>query len=128
MSESERNKALVREVVAEVLNAGRLERVDDLYSPEIAENVKRWIAPFRAAFPDVEMEIVDLIAEREKVVCRFACSGTHEGEWRGHPPTGRRFERVDEVYIFTVREGRVVDAWGVEDTLTRLRQLGLPSS
>src|SRR5687767_4555689 len=128
MSESERNKALVREVVAEVLNAGRLERVDDLYPPEIAENVKRWIAPFRAAFPDVEMEIVDLIAEREKVVCRFACSGTHEGEWRGHPPTGRRFERVDEVYIFTVREGRVVDAWGVEDTLTRLRQLGLPSS
>ena len=43
----------------------------------------------------------------------------------GHPPTGRRFEDVDEIYIFEVRDGRLVDAVAVEDNLTRLRQLGL---
>ena len=32
------------------------------------------------------MEIVDLIAEGEKVVARFKCSGTHLGEWLGVPP------------------------------------------
>jgi predicted ester cyclase len=127
-SDPDKNKALIREAVREVFNAGHLQRVDDLYAPAIADGVKRWVEPFRRAFPDVEMEIVDLIAEGEKVVCRFACSGTHEGEWRGHPPTGRRFERIDEVYIFTVRDGRIVNAWGIEDTLTRLRQLGLPPS
>lgn len=127
MSELERNKELVRRVVQEVFNEGRLDRVDDLYAPELAESVKSWIAPFRASFPDADMRIVDLIAEGEKVVTRFACSGTHLGEWRGSPPTGRRFEDIDEVYIFTVRDGKVIGTWGVEDTLTRLRQLGLPT-
>jgi predicted ester cyclase len=45
--------------------------------------------------------------------------------WRGHPPTGRRFERVDEVYILRVQDGRISEAWGVEDTRARERQLGL---
>ena len=71
------------------------------------------------------MEIVDLIADGEKVVGRFRCSGTHLGPWRGHPPTGRRFERVDEVYIFRVHDGRISEAWGIEDTRARERQLGL---
>jgi hypothetical protein len=41
------------------------------------------------------------------------------------PATGRRFEQVDEVYIFKVRDGRLVSALGVEDNLSRLRQLGI---
>ncbi len=71
------------------------------------------------------MEVVDLIAEGDKVVGRFKCSGTHLGEWLGHAPTGRRFKGIDEVYIFRVRDGRIVHAWGLEDTLKRLEQLGL---
>jgi hypothetical protein len=39
--------------------------------------------------------------------------------------TGRRFERVAEVWIFRFRDGRIVHAWSLEDTLGRLRQLGL---
>jgi hypothetical protein len=49
----------------------------------------------------------------------FRYSGTHEGEWRRTAATGRRFENVDEVYSFTVRGERIVDSWGIEDTLTR---------
>jgi predicted ester cyclase len=69
--------------------------------------------------------VVDLIAAGEKVVGHFRCSGTHRGEWLGVPPTGRRFEGVDEIYIFQVRGGRLVSALGVEDNLARLRQLGI---
>jgi predicted ester cyclase len=125
VSESDRNKAIVRRSVEEVLNGGRMDVVDELYSADMAPGVKDWIAPFRAAFPDVHMEVVELIAERDKVVARFRCSGTHQGEWRGSPATGRRFEEIDEVYIYTLADGRIVDAWGIEDTLTRMRQLGL---
>ena len=82
-------------------------------------------APFRASFPDVHMEIVELIAEGDKVVGRFTCSATHLGEWLGQAPTGRRFERVDEVAIFRFRDGKIVHAWSLEDTLGRLQQLGL---
>jgi predicted ester cyclase len=119
------NKAVVRRLVAEVLNGGRLEVIDELYAPELAPAARRWITPFRVSFPDVHMEIVDLVAEGDKVVGRFTCSATHLGEWLGHAPTGRRFERVDEVAIFRLRDGRITNAWSLEDTLSRLRQLGL---
>ena len=67
-----------------------------------------------------------MIAEADKVVGYFKCSGTHQGEWRGIPATGRRFENVDEVYIFRVRDGKLTSVIAVvEDNLTRMRQLGL---
>jgi predicted ester cyclase len=119
------NKAVVRRLIDEVLNAGRLDALEELYTPQTAGAARRWIEPFRAAFPDVQMEIVELIAEGDMVVGRFRCSGTHRGVWRGHPPTGRRFERVDEVYFFELRDGRIARAWGLEDTDSRRKQLGL---
>jgi predicted ester cyclase len=122
---SEANKTVVRRLVAEVFNGGRLEVIDQLYAPELAEDAKRWIAPFRASFPDVHIEIVELIAEGDKVVARFTCSATHQSDWLGHAPTGRRFERIDEVWILRLRDGRIVHVWSLEDTLGRLQQLGL---
>jgi len=121
---SEPNKATMRRLVEEVLNGGRLEVIDELYAPQLAAAARQWITPFRASFPDVHMEVVELIAEDDKVVGRFVCSATHLGEWLGHGPTGRRFERVDEVSIFRLHQGRIVHAWSLEDTLARLRQLG----
>jgi predicted ester cyclase len=122
---SEANKTVVRRLVDEVLNGGHLELIDVLYAPEIALAARRWITPFRVSFPDVHMEIVELIAEGDKVVGRFTCSATHLGQWLGHAPTGRRFERVDEVSIFRFRDGKIVQVWSLEDTLGRLHQLGL---
>jgi hypothetical protein len=80
---SERNKATVRRLIAEVLNGGRLDVIDELYAAELAVGARRWIAPFRASFPDVHMEVVELIAEDDKVVGRFRCSATHLGSGSG---------------------------------------------
>jgi len=73
-----------------VMNGGRLDAIDELYTPQMAAGARRWIAPFRESLPDVHMEIVELIAEGDQVVRRFRCSGTNLGPWRGEPPTGRR--------------------------------------
>jgi predicted ester cyclase len=124
-SVSERNKAVVQRLVEEVLNGGQLEVIDELYAPALVEEARAWIAPFRASFPDVHMEIIDLIEEGDSVVGRFTCSGTHLGDWLGYTPTGRRFEAVDEVGIYRIRDGRIVETWGLEDNLGRLEQLGL---
>jgi len=121
----ETNKRLVRRLVEEVLNERRLDVIDELYHPRLASAARRWIEPFLASFSDVHMRIDDLIAEDDTVVGRFSCSGTHSGDWLGHPPTDRRFTDVAEVYIFHIADGRIVRAWGLEDTLSRLRQLGL---
>ena len=121
----EHNKAVIQRLIEEVLNGGQLEVIDELYAPELAGAPRRWITPFRISFPDVHMEVVDLIAEGDKVVGRFTCSATHLGAWLGHAPTGRRFERIDEVSIFRLRDGRIIQAWSLEDSLGRLQQLGL---
>jgi SnoaL-like polyketide cyclase len=85
---TEANKEVVRRLVAEVLNGGHLEVVDELYAPELAPAARRWIAPFRASFPDVHMEIVELIAEGDKVVGRFTCSATTWEHGSAKPPWG----------------------------------------
>jgi predicted ester cyclase len=99
--------------------------LDELAAGEFARIAKRWVRPFQSAFPDFEMEIVELIAEGDAVAAHFKCSGTHRGDWLGTPATGRRFDHVDEIYIFHVRDGKLISAFGVEDNLTRLRQLGI---
>jgi predicted ester cyclase len=122
---AEENKALVRRLVHEVVTERNLDALDEVAEGQFARLAKRWISPFQNAFPDFRMEIVDLIAEGDTVVAHFKCSGTHEGEWLGVRPTGRRFENVDEIYIFRVKDRKLSSAVGVEDNLTRLRQLGL---
>jgi predicted ester cyclase len=123
---AEANKRLVRRLVDEAVANRNPDVIDEIATGEFAEAAKRWVSPFRSAFPDFDMEVVELIAEGDAVVAHFRCSGTHRGEWLGVPATGRRFEGVDEIYIFRVQEGKLVTARGVEDNLTRLRQLGIP--
>ena len=122
---SEANKAIVRRLVDEVFNGGHLEVIDELYAPELAGAAKRWITPFRASFPDVHMELVELIAEGDKVVGPLHLLGHPPRRMARPGPTGRRFERVNEVWILRFRDGRIVHVWSLEDTLDRLRQLGL---
>jgi predicted ester cyclase len=118
-------KQVVQRLVSEVMVERRLEVLDELYAPRLARAARRWIEPFFASFSDIDMRLVQLVEEGDVVVGRFACSGTHTGEWMGHPPTGRRFTNVAEVYFFRVSDRRIASAWGLEDTGERLRQLGL---
>ncbi len=117
-------KDLVRRLVTAV-NERDSQALDELVAGEVADAARGWIGPFTQSFPDFRMEVVDVIAEGDRVVGHFRCSGTHQGEWLGNPPTGRRFRDIDEVYIFTVRDGRLAAAVAVEDNVRRLRQLGL---
>jgi predicted ester cyclase len=121
---SEENKAMVRRMV-EGINAGVEEAtVDELFAPRAARRVKRLFSEFRTAFPDWQEEIVQLVAEGDAVAGRFRCSGTHRGEFLGEAPTGKRMD-VEEVFFLRVEDGKFVDFWGLEDSLNRMRQLGL---
>ena len=119
------SRELVHRLV-EIVNERNFDAIDEVAAGQVAAEAKRWVGPFLDSFPDFRMEVVDVIAEGDRVAGYFKCSGTHRGEWRGHAPTGRRFEGIDEIYIFRVEEGRLASAVAVvEDNLTRLRQLGL---
>jgi predicted ester cyclase len=121
---SEANKAMVRRMV-EAINAGEeAAAVEDLFAPRAARRVGRLFAEFRAGFPDWREEIVQLVAEGDTVAGRFRCSGTHLGEFLGNPPTGKRMD-VEEVFFVRAEGGRFVDFWALEDSMGRMRQLGL---
>jgi predicted ester cyclase len=121
---SEKNKDMVKRMV-EAINAGEEEAaVRELFAPRTARRVKRLFAEFRSAFPDWREEIVELVGEGDAVAGRFRCSGTHSGEFLGHPPTDKRME-VEEVFFLRAADGKFVDFWALEDSLGRMRQLGL---
>lgn len=118
-------KATVRRFVDESVNAGHDDLIDELFTPNMTGWVRDWFGAFRRSFPDMRMELVEVVAEDDVVVGRFTCSATHLGMWRGHAPTGRRFEDVDEVYFFNFSGDRITAMWGIEDTLERFQQLRL---
>jgi steroid delta-isomerase-like uncharacterized protein len=120
----EENKAMVRRMVEAINTGGEEIFVDKMFAPRAARRVKRLFAEFRSAFPDWQEEIVELVAEDGTVAGRFRCSGTHLGEFLGNPPTGKRME-VEEVFFLRAEDGRFVDFWALEDSLSRMRQLGL---
>ena len=119
------NKDMVRRLVEAIIEGEEDATVDELFAPRVAHRVKRLFAEFRTAFPDWHEEVVvQLVAEGDTVAGRFRCSGTHLGEFLGNPPTGKRME-VEEVFFVRAEGGRFMDFWGLEDSLGRMRQLGL---
>jgi predicted ester cyclase len=124
LSDPQHNRALVRRFV-EIVNGDDLDGLDEVADTQFAEGMRRWIEPFRTSFPDFRMDVVDVIAEPDKAVGHFKCSGTNEGAWQGKPPTGKRFEDIDEIYIFRVEDGKLAGTLAaIEDNVKRMRQLG----
>ena len=115
---------MVRRMV-EAINAGEEDAaVGELFAPRAARRVKRQLAEFCKAFPDWHKEIAELVAEGDAVAGRFRCSGTHRGEFLGEAATGERME-VEEVFFLRVEDEKFTHFWALEDSLGRMRQLGL---
>lgn len=130
-----RNKDLVRHFFEGVLNQGMLDLVDELVTPDYAltvvgfpgsmdrEGHKGMVAGLRAAFPDWEETVEELVGDGDRVVARVVGRGTHRGEFMGIPATGRTVELVS-VNIDRIIDGRIAERWLLPDTLGLLRQLG----
>jgi len=88
------------------------------------EEVARYFAESRAAFPDQRNRLIALHHADDAVVAEFELLGTHEGHFRGVPPTGRAFE-CRCVALFLFDDDRLVCERVYFDTATILRQLGL---
>ncbi|KAF3469228.1 ester cyclase [Streptomyces sp. Tu 3180] len=92
-----------------------------------AKALKRVWEVLLRAFPDIHVAVQETVTEGDKVVVRNTVTGTHLGEYRGLPPTGKTVT-YDEIFIFRFADGRIAEVRGVVDVLTQLRQLGaLPS-
>lgn len=115
---------LISKVIDEVVDPGLVFHApvpSDLTGVEALKQV--WATLLRA-FPDLHVAIEDVITDGDKVVYRNTVTGTHQGDYRGLPPTGRSV-RYDEIFILRFTDGWITEIWGVVDVLAQLRQLGI---
>jgi predicted ester cyclase len=77
-----------------------------------------------AGFPDYQTVIEDMLAEGEKVAARIRMTGTNTGEFMGIPATGKRVEFTG-IYIARIANGKIVEHWGEEDSVSLLQQPGV---
>jgi len=134
---SEENKAKARRLMEEAFGQGKTELIDDLLNPNFvcydpnseagevrgADTIKEEIGWFRGAFPDLTYTIEDQIAEGDKVVTRWTARGTHQGEFFGVEPTGKRLE-MSGIQIDRFEGEKMVEEWPEYDLLGAMQQLG----
>lgn len=134
MSNVEQNKQIMRRMIEEIWNQGKLEVADELFHPDHwspsapdlpkgSEGVKMLAGMFRAAMPDYHMVIDMVMADERKVVGRFIQSGTHTGSpLMGMEPSGRRAEWT-EIGVLEIENGQIVKSWYEVDMLAMMSQL-----
>jgi len=84
------------------------------------------IATFRQAMPDYDVTHEDLVVQGDRVAVRNSVSGTHQGAFLGHQPTGRRIE-MRTMDVHQVRDGQIIITWHLEDFAGLLAQLNAPT-
>jgi predicted ester cyclase len=142
MSNLEANKAIVLRL-AEAFNGHTLNLLEDVLHPEfrgrgisafppnsseVGPGAQRKLYEmFYQAIPDVRAEVLDVIAEGDKVVLVDRFGGTHRGEFLGRRGTGDRIEWM-VMHIYTMRDGKILEDAVMTDALAIMQQLGLAPS
>jgi steroid delta-isomerase-like uncharacterized protein len=125
------NKAIVRRWIDEAYRLGNLGIVDELFAPDYAANdrqlgrdgVKGAVTTIKTAFPDITVEVEEIVAEGERVVVRVTTRGTHLGPFMGMAATGRSMT-MGGIMIYRVVDGLIVEDHEAVDEAGLLRQLG----
>ena len=134
----EQNKAIIRRVWEEMTNQRKLDLVDELFADDYVVHVnvpgmevirgrdafKQALPALYTAFPDLHETIEDMVAEGDKVVVRTSWTGTHQGEWMGVAPTGKKVA-VTAIAINLFVNGKMADGWREDNLLGLMIQLGV---
>ena len=130
------NDASNRRLAEEVWSRGDLSLCDELVAPDWVlhqpsapdpgrgpEGYRAWVTGLRAAFPDLELRVEEQFCLGDRVATRWTVQGTHRGELRGIPPTGKVVEWT-AMSIKRFVEGQVAETWICTDGLSLLQQVG----
>lgn len=139
----EKLKAITLEGFERMFNSGDLEYVGEAIAPNAVDHqepegtdcrahLQEVIGVLRTAFPDLNFEVHEILAEGETVACRSTMRGTHQGPLNigpmaALPIAGARIE-VPHMHFFRYNAaGQVTDLWHTWNTLLLARQLGAPA-
>jgi predicted ester cyclase len=119
------NRDVVRTALEIVCARGDMERAPSCYAEDFVDHVgrleyrgldgvRRSTARYRELIDDLAFEVLDQVAEGDRVASRFALTGSNRG---------RRI-RMEAIVFSRLRDGRIVEDWSGFDSLELLRQLG----
>jgi steroid delta-isomerase-like uncharacterized protein len=128
------NERVLRRFVDEVVNRGDTSALDELIHADYVyrspgeelhgpEGLAALFDGYRSAFPDLALEIDDLVVADDATVMAFTITGTHRGDLLGIQATGRRV-RVNGMVRSRFRDGKIAEEWEILDELTLFEQLG----
>jgi steroid delta-isomerase-like uncharacterized protein len=129
----EKNKAVARTALEEMLGRGRIEENEAIYSPDYVSHGSRDIGRaedrettkgWRQAFPDLRVHIDKILAEGDLVSVRFIAEGTNTASGLGLPATGKSI-RIVGTTILRIVDGKILEEWPSFNQLDLMRQLGL---
>lgn len=133
---TDRNKEVTRRFFEQVIGGGDLAAIDDicasdyrlhatLSGPDAIDRgaLRDLIASWRSSFPDGSISIADIVAEGDLVAARLEETGTHQGDFRGISPTGKRVKYGSMTFLRLV-DGKITDHWGLLDMPSLLEQIG----
>jgi predicted ester cyclase len=131
-SKTDRNKALYRELT-QLANDGKITESSKYYaeSHEIKgigkgpKAVEAYGLGFRKSFPDLNVRIIELIAEGDLVMARCEATGTQKGEMGGIPATGKTGKIAHWTINRFNEEGKITESWNLNDEMAMMRQLGV---
>ena len=119
--------------IYEAINTGNLDLLDKYVAADYAEHsegfqgvepFKQQISAFRAAFPDLHVDIVEVVRDGDRFGSRTVITGTHTGELMGMPPTGKQIS-VEAVDLGRIENGQAKERWGGMNMFSLLTQLGV---
>jgi steroid delta-isomerase-like uncharacterized protein len=134
MTATEALKAIVRQFVA-AADRQDFEQAAAYLAPNVIVHLAGMPAPldfptffgfgrqWHAAFPDERTTFEDQVSEGDRVVSRMTSTAMHLGTFQGIPATGKRIT-VRGMWIDRIADGRIIERWGLLDTLGLLQQLG----
>lgn len=134
---SESHREVIRRFINEAINQGDLSLLDELVHHDYVfrspgqelhgvEALKAFFAGFRDAFPDLHLNIDELLIEGNKAVSSFTLTGTHKADYMDIPATGKPV-KINGMVLSRFRAGKIREEWEVLDQLGLLQQLGVVS-
>jgi steroid delta-isomerase-like uncharacterized protein len=133
---AQENSALIRRWFEEVWNNGRMAAIDEMASPDVVghgqaqhdtvigrEQFRTFAGEFRRAFPDLKVKIDHIVEQGDKVAARWTATMTHQGEFLGFAPTGKK-ATITGTSIQRFSDGKIVEGWDNWDQLGLLVQIG----
>jgi len=121
--------------LADNLNAGNVDAAVESFAEDAVDHdpapgqgpgragFRTFFQSLAGAFPDAHIEAAHMVADEDHVCIAYTLSGTHQGDFQGIAPTGKRIE-ARGVQIGRFQDAKIVERWGSSDELGIMTQLG----